>query len=169
MASNNTSNINSIYFNQLSQLPHQISKCPTSIQKIDVVDHKTGLAPNEYLSAEWNALEKHYMMNVPLRIKETEVKTVTISDGGSKMVTNIIATNDGLFDVHIRGWEPHAKKLFELQPGAIYLFSNLYIREPGAFVYGNAGYLLGFNNGSSVRMIIRPNSSTKNQKKNTPS
>ena len=95
MASTTGSNINSITFNQLSQLPHQISKCPTSIQKIDVVDHKTGLAPNEYLSAEWNAQEKHSMMNVPLRIKETEVKTVTISDGGSRMVTNIIARMTG--------------------------------------------------------------------------
>lgn len=169
MASTTGSSINSFNFNQLSQLPHQISKCPVSIQKIDVVDHKSGLATNEYLSAEWNAQEKHYMMNVPLRIKETEVKTVTISDGGSRMVTNVIATNDGLFDVHIRGWEPHAKKLFELQPGSIYLFSNLYIREPGSIVYGNTGYLLGFNNGSTVRMVMRQNGTTKNNKKNTSS
>ena len=166
MTSTTGSSINSINFNQLSQLPHQISKCPASIQKIDVFDHKSGLATNEYLSAEWNAQEKHYMMNVPLRIKQTEVKTVTISDGGSRMVTNVIATNDGLFDVHIRGWEPHAKKLFELQPGSIYLFSNLYIREPGAFVFGNAGYLLGFNNGSTVRSVIRQNGTLKNHKKN---
>ena len=86
MTSNNSGIINSINFNQLSQLPHQISKCPASIQKIDVIDHKSGLATNEYLSAEWNAQEKHYMMNVPLRIIQTEVKTITISDGGNRMV-----------------------------------------------------------------------------------
>ena len=83
--------------------------------------------------------------------------------------TNVIATNDGLFDVHIRGWEPHAEKLFELQPWAIYLFSNLYVREPGSIFYGNARYLLGFNNGSTVRIVIRQNGTQKIPKKNTTS
>lgn len=155
-----TKNVN-ITFNQLNQLPRQINKCPASISSNTeaVFDQKTGLTTDDFLRAEWNSREKHCMTNVALRIKLIETKMVNLSNGETKMVTNLLATNDRLFEVHVRGWDPYAEKLSGLLADSAYLFSNLYVREPADFVYGgNTGYLLGFQNGSSVRKIFEPES-----------
>ena len=68
------------------------------------------------------------------------------------MITNVLASNDGIFKVHV--WEPYAEKLSGLLADTVYLFSNLYVREPGNIIYGNTGYLLSFYGGSIVRKIV---------------
>ena len=67
----------------------------------------------------------------------------------------------GIFEVHIRAWEPYAEKLSGLLADTVYLFSNLYVREPGNIIYGNTGYLLSFHSGSIVRKIVRQTKNTK--------
>ena len=162
---NNDLSKNSINLNQMHQLPRQLIKCPASIPNIEPFDHKTGLTTDDYLRGEWNGQDKHYMMNVALRVKLINTKTINLTDGGTRMITNVLASNDGIFEVHIRAWEPYAEKLSGLLANTVYLFSNLYVREPGNIIYGNTGYLLSFHGGSIVRKIVRQ---TKNTKKILP-
>lgn len=152
-------NINSY---QLYQLPRQIVKCPKEIQEIESFDKKTTLSTDDYLRAEWKKGDMHCMLNVALRIKQIETKTVSLTRGGSKTVTNIMATNDSLFEVHITGWEPYTEFLAELQIGGTYLFSNLYVKDLGSVIYGNTGYALGYRFGSDIRAIIQNSENNSN-------
>lgn len=145
----------SVNTQQLYQLPRQLIKCPPSIKNIEAFDKKTDLSSDDFLSAEWKGIDRQCMVNVALRIKQLETKNVNLSRGGTKTVTNILASNDSLFEVHISVWEPYAEELSGLEIGANYLFSNLYIRDPGIVMFGNTGYALGYRFGSDVRAIIK--------------
>ena len=105
------------------------------------------------------------MMNVALRVKFINTKAINLTDVGTRMITNRLASNDGIFEVHIRAWELYAEKLSGLLVDTVYLFSNLYVRESGNIIYENTGYLLSFHGGSIVRKIVRQ---TKNMKKVLP-
>lgn len=106
-------------FHKLDKLPKQVTKCPDEIFELQsYFDKETGLSTDEYLNAPWRANLHHYMMNVVLRIKQIEKKSVGLSGNRNKEVCNILGSN-GTYDVQITAWEPYSDHLSELKKGEV--------------------------------------------------
>lgn len=53
------------------------------------------------------------------RIKQIETKFVRLPGDSLKQVTNIIATNDSIYDIQITGWDSYAAQLSHLEQGSV--------------------------------------------------
>lgn len=110
-----------IYFHQLTKLPQQITRCPKAIRHIypgtNQFNRKSGLTTDDYLRAGWEP--SHNMMNVVLRVKQVEFKIVALLDGKRIEVTNLMCTNDSVFNVQITAWGLYARNLSNLQENTV--------------------------------------------------
>ena len=78
------------------------------------VDKTTGMSSDEYVGAAWSCRDKHYMMNLVVCIRQLVTKTAKLPTGGEKLVTNVIACNNSLYEIQLSGRDVYAEQLAQM-------------------------------------------------------